>query len=391
VDKPGVKPKRPWFSAGPTAKRPGWSSQALPHDLLGRGIRAPEVVERFAHGIRLTKAVLEVPEDWVLAYLPGSDTGAVEAAMWNMLGQRPVQVMAFENFGKQWAVDARDHLKLDDLELLEAPWGQLPDLGRVDPDKDLVFPWNGTTSGVRVPNADFISKDRTGLAICDATSAAFAMAIDYSRLDVVTFSFQKALGGEAGIGVAALSPRAVERLDTYEPPRAVPKVLRLRDAKGFDRALATGSMINTFSLWTLEDWIDALEWAQSVGGLSELIRRTDANAAALQAWVERTDWIESLAVDPATRSTTSVCLKIVDPRVTALDEAGRQAFVKRMKGLLEAEGAAFDVESHRNAPAGLRLWCGCTVETEDVVAATPWLDWAFGAAMAEMPLGTSRF
>lgn len=384
VMKPDVKPKRPWFSAGPTAKRPGWSSQALPHDLLGRGIRAPEVVERFAHGLRLTKAVLEVPEDWVLAYLPGSDTGAVEAAMWNMLGQRPVQVMAFENFGKQWAVDAKDHLKLDDLELLEAPWGQLPDLGRVDPDKDLVFAWNGTTSGVRVPNADFISKDRTGLAICDATSAAFAMTIDYTRLDVVTFSFQKALGGEAGIGVAALSPRAVERLDTFEPPRAVPKVLRLRDEKGFDRALATGSMINTFSLWTLEDWIDALEWAQGVGGLAELIRRTDANAAALQAWVEQTDWIESLAVDPATRSTTSVCLKIVDPRVMALDEAGRQAFVKRMKTLLEAEGAAFDVESHRNATAGLRLWCGCTVETEDVVAATPWLDWAFEAAVAEL-------
>ncbi|ADL00586.1 phosphoserine transaminase [Brevundimonas subvibrioides] len=384
MDKPSVKPERPWFSAGPTAKRPGWSSEGLPQNLLGRGIRAPEVVERFAHGLRLTKAVLEVPEDWVLAYLPGSDTGAVEAAMWSMLGQRPVQVMAFENFGKQWAVDAKDHLKLDDLELLEAPWGELPDLGRVDPDKDLVFPWNGTTSGVRVPNADFISKDRTGLAICDATSAAFAMPIDYSRLDVVTFSFQKALGGEAGIGVAALSPRAVERLDSYVPPRPVPKVLRLRDGKGFDRALATGSMINTFSLWTLEDWIDALEWAERVGGLTELIRRTDANAAALQAWVERTDWIESLAVDPATRSTTSVCLKIVDPRVTALDEAGRQAFVKRMKGLLEAEGAAFDVESHRNAPAGLRLWCGCTVETADVVAATPWLDWAFKAAAAEL-------
>jgi phosphoserine aminotransferase len=384
MERPAVKPKRPWFSAGPTAKRPGWSSQGLPHDLLGRGIRAPEVVERFAHALRLTKAVLEVPADWVLAYLPGSDTGAVEAAMWNMLGVRPTQVMAFENFGKQWAIDAKDHLKLPDLELLEAPWGQLPDLSRVDPAKDLVFPWNGTTAGVRVPNADFISRDREGIVICDATSAAFAMPIDYERVDVVTFSFQKALGGEAGIGIAALGPRAVARLDAYEPPRAVPKVLRLRDARGFDRALATGTMINTFSLWTLEDWIDALEWAQGVGGLTELIRRTDANAGALFDWVERTDWIEALAVDPATRSTTSVCLKIVDPRVTALDEAGRQAFVKRMKTLLEAEGAAFDVESHRNAPAGLRLWCGCTVETEDVVAATPWLEWAFRAAVAEL-------
>jgi phosphoserine aminotransferase len=384
MDKPTVKPERPWFSAGPTAKRPGWSSQALPHDLLGRGIRAPEVVERFAHALRLTKALLEVPEDWVLAYLPGSDTGAVEAAMWNMLGARPTQVMAFENFGKLWAVDARDHLRLPDLELLEAPWGQLPDLSQVDPKKDLVFPWNGTTAGVRVPNADFISKDREGIVICDATSAAFAMPIDYERVDVVTFSFQKALGGEAGIGIAALGPRAVARLDAYEPPRAVPKVLRLRDAKGFDRALATGTMINTFSLWTLEDWIDALEWAQAVGGLKELIRRTDANAKALFDWVERTDWIEPLAVDPATRSTTSVCLKIVDPRVTALDEAGRYAFVRRMKTLLEAEGAAYDVESHRNAPAGLRLWCGCTVETEDVVAATPWLEWAFLTAVAEL-------
>ena len=384
IAKPKVKPAGPWFSAGPTAKRPGWSSQALPHDLLGRGIRAPEVVERFAYGLKLTKQVLEVPEDWVLAYLPGSDTGAVEAAMWNMLGQRPVQVMAFENFGKQWAIDARDHLQLDGLELLEAPWGRFPDVSRVDPAKDLVFPWNGTTSGVKTPGVDWIADDREGLVICDATSAAFAMPMDFSKLDVVTFSFQKALGGEAGIGVAALSPRAVARLDTYEPPRPVPKVLRLRDAKGFDRGLATGTMINTFSLWTLEDWIDALEWAAGAGGLAELIRRTDANAAALGDWVGRTGWVEYLAEDAAIRSTTSVCLKIVDPRVTALSDAERQAFVKRMKTLLEAEAAAFDVESHRNAPAGLRVWCGCTVETDDIVAATPWLDWAFETAAGEL-------
>ncbi|WP_396594210.1 phosphoserine transaminase [Brevundimonas sp. R86498] len=382
VAKPEIKPARPWFSAGPTAKRPGWSSGALPHDLLGRGIRAPEVVERFAYGLRLTKAVLEVPEDWVLVYVPGSDTGAVEAAMWSMLGARPLQVMAFENFGKQWAIDVRDHLRLDP-ELLEAPWGELPDLSQIDPAKDLVFPWNGTTSGVRVPDADFLSRDRQGIVICDATSAAFAMPIDYGPLDVVTFSFQKALGGEAGIGVAALSPRAVARLDEYEPPRAVPKLLRLRNASGFDRALATGTMINTFSVWTLEDWIDALEWAQEIGGLPELIRRTEANAKVLFDWVERTEWVEPLAVDAATRSTTSVCLKIVDPRVVGLDDARRQTFVRRMKTLLEAEGGAFDVESHRNAPAGLRLWCGCTVETEDVAAATPWLDWAFKTAVAE--------
>ncbi len=381
--RPTVKPERPWFSSGPTAKRPGWSSQGLSHALLGRGIRAPEVVARFAHGLKLTREVLRPPEDWVLVYTPGSDTGAVEAAMWSMLGQRPVQVLAFENFGQQWAIDARDHLNLEP-EVLEAPWGELPDLSRVDPAKDLVLPWNGTTSGVRMPNGDFIAADREGLVICDATSAAFAMPLPWDRLDVVTFSFQKALGGEAGIGVLAMSPRAVARLDAFVPPRPVPKVLRLRDAKGFDRSLASGSMINTFSVWTIEDWIDGLEWANAVGGLEALIARTDANAAALGAWVDRTDWIDYLATDPANRSTTSICLKIVDSRITTLDETGRQAFVKRMKKLLEGEGAAFDVESHRNAPAGLRLWCGCTVETADVVAVTPWLDWAFARAVADL-------
>lgn len=382
IARPNLKPQRPWFSSGPTAKRPGWSSQALNHDLLGRGIRAPEVVARFAHGLKLTRQILEVPDDWALVYAPGSDTGAVEAALWSMLGARPVQVLAFENFGLQWAADIRDHLKLEP-EILAAPWGELPDLGRVDPDKDLVFPWNGTTSGVRVPNADFIARDRRGLAICDATSAAFAMALDWERLDVVTFSFQKALGGEAGLGVAALSPRAIERLDSYAPPRPVPKVLRLRDGSGFDRTLAGGSMINTFSVWTLEDWIDALEWAGGVGGLAGLVARTEANAAALGRWVERTAWVDWLARAPQTQSTTSICLKIVDPRVLTLEEMDRQALVRRMKALLEDEGAAFDIESHRNAPAGLRVWCGCTVDTADIEALTPWLDWAFETAMAE--------
>jgi phosphoserine aminotransferase len=380
--RPTDRPQRPWFSAGPTAKRPGWSSQAISHALLGRGIRAPEVVERFAHGLRLTRALLQVPADWVLVYVPGSDTGAVEAAMWSMLGERPVQVLAFENFGKVWATDAVDHLKLAP-EVIAAPWGEWPDTSRVDPAKDLVFPWNGTTSGVCAPNADFIAGDREGLVICDATSAAFAMPLPWAKLDVVTFSFQKALGGEAGLGVAALSPRAVERLDRYAPPRSIPKVLRLRDANGFDRTLAAGSMINTFSVWTIEDWIDAVEWGLSVGGLEALIARTKANAAALDAWVGRTDWIDYLAADPATRSTTSVCLKIVDPRVTAMPEEARQALVRRMKALVEAEDAAFDIESHRNAPAGLRIWCGCTVEAADIEALTPWLDWAFETALAE--------
>ncbi len=380
--KPNAKPERPWFSSGPTAKRPGWSSQAIPHELLGRGIRAPEVVERFAHGLRLTRDLLQVPADWRLVYVPGSDTGAVEAAMWSMLGERPVQVLAFENFGQVWATDIRDHLKLEP-EVLTAPWGEFPEVSRVDPAKDLVLPWNGTTSGVKAPDGDWLATDREGLVICDATSAAFAMPLPWERLDVVTFSFQKALGGEAGLGVAALSPRAVDRLDRYTPPRPVPKVLRLRNSDGFDAALASGSMINTFSVWTLEDWIDGVEWGLGIGGLPALIARTDANAAALDAWVRRTDWIDYLAGDPATRSTTSVCLKFVDPRVAAMDEPARQALVGRMKALVEAERAGFDIESHRNAPAGLRIWCGCTVETVDIEALTPWLDWAFETAMAD--------
>ncbi|WP_447909021.1 phosphoserine transaminase [Brevundimonas bullata] len=383
VAKPDAKPARPWFSAGPTAKRPGWSLAGLPTNLLGRGIRAPEVVERFAYGLRLTREVLAPPEDYVLLYTPGSDTGAVEAALWGMLGERPVQVVAYENFGQVWATDVRDHLKLEP-EVLTAPWGELPDMSRVDPSKDVVFPWNGTTSGVRMDNADWIADDREGLTICDATSAAFVMDLPWDKLDVTTFSFQKALGGEAGIGVMVLSPRAVARLDTYRPERSIPKVLRLTDKTGFDWTLADGVVINTYSILTIEDWIDALEWAKGAGGLPELIRRTDRNYAALAEWVERTDWIAMLPDRPEIRSTTSVCLKFTDARVAALDEAGQKAFVKRFKALLEDEGAVFDMEPHRYAPPGLRLWCGCTVETADVVDATPWLEWAFATAVSEL-------
>ncbi len=383
TDKPQSKPARPWFSAGPTAKRPGWSLAGLPTNLLGRGIRAPEVVERFAYGLKLTREVLAPPEDYVLLYTPGSDTGAVEAALWGMLGERPVQVVAYENFGLTWLTDVKDHLGLEP-EALTAPWGELPDLTRVDPKKDVVFPWNGTTSGVRVDTADWIADDREGLTICDATSAAFAMDLPWHKLDVTTFSFQKALGGEAGIGVMVLSPRAVARLDSYRPERSIPKVLRLTDKKGFDRTLADGVAINTFSILTIEDWIDALEWARGAGGLSELIRRTEANYAALGEWVERTDWIAFLPDRPEIRSTTSVCLKFVDARVTGMDEAGQKAFVKRFKALLETEGAVYDMEPHRYAPPGLRLWCGCTVETADVVDATPWLEWAFETAVSEL-------
>lgn len=383
IAKPDVRPARPWFSSGPTAKRPGYSLGGLPQDLLGRGIRAPEVVERFAHGLRRTREVLQAPDSHVLLYTPGSDTGAVEAALWCMLGQRPVQVVAFENFGLTWLTDVKEHLKLDP-EPLTAPWGDLPDLSKADWSKDVIFPWNGTTSGVRVPNADWIADDREGLAICDATSAAFAMDLPYDKLDVVTFSFQKALGGEAGIGVMVLSPRAVERLDTYRPDRPIPKVLRITDGKGFDRALADGVAMNTFSILTIEDWIDALDWADEVGGLDELIRRTDANYAVLSEWVARTPWIDFLPERPEIRSTTSVCLKFTDPRIEALDEKGKKAFVTRFKALLEGEGAVFDMEPHRNAPPGLRLWCGCTVETADVAAATPWLEWAFETAVSEL-------
>lgn len=381
--KPAAKPARPWFSAGPTAKRPGWELAKLPTNLMGRGIRAPEVVERFAHGLRLTREVLSPPDDYVMLYTPGSDTGAVEAALWCMLGERPVQVVAYENFGLTWLADVKEHLGLEP-EALTAPWGELPDLSKVDPKKDLVFPWNGTTSGVRVPDGDWIADDREGLTICDATSAAFAMDLPWDKLDVTTFSFQKALGGEAGVGVMVLSPRAVARLDSYRPDRAVPKVLRIADKTGFDRTLADGVVMNTFSVLTIEDWIDALDWAKAEGGLPVLIARTDANYAALAEWVERTDWIAFLPDRPDIRSTTSVCLKFVDPRVAALDEAGQKAFVTRFKALLEGEGAVYDMEPHRNAPPGLRLWCGCTVETADVVAATPWLEWAFQTAVGEL-------
>lgn len=378
--KPKTRPARPWFSAGPTAKRPGYSLAGLPSDLLGRGIRAPEVVARFAYALERTRVLLEVPADYQMVYVPGSQTGAIEAALWGMLGERPVQVMAFENFGKQWETAVKSRLKLDP-EVLSAGWGDLPDLSRVDPAKDLIFPWNGTTSGVRVANADFISDDREGLVICDATSAAFGMALDWAKLDVVGFSFQKALGGEAGIGVLCLSPRAVERLDSFTPDRPLPKVLKLTDDKDrFDRSLAKGVVINTMSILTIEDWIDAVEWGLSVGGLAELHRRTEANFAVLAAWVERTPWIDFLASSVETRSTTSVCLKIVDPDLVGLDDGARYDFILKMKSLLEAEGAAFDIESYRKAPAGLRLWCGPTVDTADVEAVTPWLDWAFAEA-----------
>jgi len=368
--KPSLKPARPWFSSGPTAKPPGWRIADLSDTLMGRNIRAPEVLDRFRQAHELTRSVLEIPPDHALCFLPGSDTGAVEAALWNLLGERPVQVLAYENFGRLWASDVRDHLGLAP-DVVEADYGALPDLGRVRADHDLVFAWNGTTSGVRVANADFISDARTGLTICDATSAAFCMPLDWNKLDVVTFSFQKALGGDAGIGALVLSPRAIERLDRWTPPRPIPKVLRLCGPNGFDRTLATGSPINTYSILTLEDWIAALTWAQGAGGLPTLINRTRANAAALSDWVETTPWIDFLAKDPQTRSETSVCLSFADAEIAT------RAFVGRFCARLADEGVAYDIESHRAAPPGLRIWCGATVETAEITALTPWLDWAW--------------
>ncbi|HYE43257.1 MAG TPA: phosphoserine transaminase [Caulobacteraceae bacterium] len=381
--KPSRRPERPWFSSGPTAKRPGWKTSDLAGALIGRNIRAPAVLARFRQGVEMTREVLEVPPSHRIVLVPGSDTGAMEAAMWGLLGCRPVQVMAYENFGKLWKTDLLDHLGVG-AEVLSAPFGRLPGLGQVNPAADLVFVWNGTTSGVRVPNADFIAADREGLTICDATSAAFAMDLDWDKLDVVTFSFQKALGGEAGAGMAVLSPRAIERLNTYVPPRPLPKVIRLQADGKADEALFDGGLINTFSLLTLEDWMDALRWASRIGGLAELKRRTLANYEALEAWVERTPWIDFVARDRAIRSETSVCLEVSDPAVAGLLEAERHALLARMISSLEREDVAYDVNAHRSAPPGLRIWCGCTVETADLEALTPWLEWAYAHARAEV-------
>jgi phosphoserine aminotransferase len=382
--KPSRRPERPWFGAGPTAKRPGWTPEVLSSALIARGIRAPAVLARTGQAVELTREVLGVPDHYKVGFIPGSDTGAVESAMWSLLGDRKVQVTAFENFGKTWAADVLDHLKIE-AEILDAPYGALPDLTRVDPAADLVLVWNGTTSGVRMPNADFISDDRTGLVICDATSAAFAMDLPWEKFDVATFSFQKALGGEAGVGVMVLSPRAVARLNEPAPDRPIPKLMRLRGKDGgLDPEPFKGSMANTWSLLTIEDWLDALRWAQRVGGIHELVRRTNENFSHLAAWVEKTPWIDFLAQTPASRSTTSVCLKIVDPRVTELAAAEQTAFVKRLCALIEREGAAYDLDGHRAAPAGLRIWCGCTVDAADVDALTPWLDWAWACATAEL-------
>jgi len=381
--KPAMRPARPEFSSGPCAKRPGWSPQNLQSAVLGRSHRSKLGKARLREAIDRTRAVLEVPDDYLIGIVPGSDTGAVEMALWSMLGPRPVQLLAFESFGKDWVTDVVKQLKIP-AEALEAPYGQLPDLSKVRKDADLVFTWNGTTSGVRVPNADFIAADREGITICDATSACFAQVLDWAKLDVVTFSWQKALGGEAAHGVLILSPRAVARLESYAPPWPMPKLFRMTKGGKVNLEIFEGSTINTPSMLCVEDYLDALKWATEIGGLTEMRRRADANLAVLEAWAQRTAWVGFLAEDPAIRSNTSVCLKVIDPKIAALSDDAQADFAKKLASLLEKEGVALDIAGYRDAPAGLRIWCGATVEASDVEALTPWLDWAFAAVTAEL-------
>ncbi|MCA3730606.1 MAG: phosphoserine transaminase [Phenylobacterium sp.] len=381
IPRPAVRPARPEFSSGPCAKRPGWTPEALKDAVLGRSHRSKPGKARLQAAIDLTRRVLEVPDSHLIGIVPGSDTGAVEMALWSLLGPRKVQLLAFESFGKDWVTDVVKQLKLP-AEVLEAPYGELPDLSRVDPEADLVFTWNGTTSGVRVPDAGFIAADRGGLTICDATSAAFAQDLAWDKLDVVTFSWQKALGGEGAHGVLVLSPRAVARLESHTPAWPMPKLFRMTKNGKVTLDLFEGATINTPSMLCVEDVIDALTWAQGIGGLAAMRARADANLAVLADWVAKTPWVAFLAADPATRSNTSVCLKVVDPRVAALPAEAQADFAKTLASRLEKEGAALDVGGYRDAPPGLRIWCGATVETADVAALVPWLDWAFETAAA---------
>jgi len=384
ISKPGLRPASPNFSSGPCAKRPGWSPEALKGAPLGRSHRARVGKARLERAIDLTREILQVPADYRIGIVPASDTGAVEMAMWSLLGERGVDMVAWESFGAGWVTDAVKQLKLKDARTIEAPYGELPDLSTIDFDRDVVFTWNGTTSGVRVPNGDFIPADRKGLTICDATSAAFAQRLDFAKLDVVTFSWQKVLGGEGAHGMLILSPRAVERLETYKPAWPLPKIFRLTSGGKLIEGIFKGETINTPSMLCVEDYIDALEWAKSVGGLDGLVARADANFAVLDRFVTASSWLGHLAVDPATRSNTSVCLSIVDPDIASLDADAQAVFAKNLAALLEKEAAAYDIGAYRDAPPGLRIWAGATVETADLEALLPWLDWAFATQKAAL-------
>jgi phosphoserine aminotransferase len=382
---PGVRPVTPHFSSGPCAKRPGWSLQTLTDAALGRSHRAKIGKAKLKRAIDLTREVLEVPADYRIGIVPASDTGAVEMALWSLLGQRPVTILAWESFGEGWVSDVLKELKLKDASVLKAPYGELPDLTKVDFATDVVFTWNGTTSGVRVPNGNWIPANRQGLTICDATSAAFAQPLDFAKLDVVTFSWQKALGGEAAHGMLILSPRAVARLETYQPAWPLPKIFRMTKGGKLNEGIFEGETINTPSMLCVEDYLDTLQWAKSVGGLKALIARADANTKVIADWVARTPWVEFLARVPATRSNTSVCLKVVDPAVTSLSGDAQSAFAKALAGAVEKEGAGYDLGHYRDAPAGLRIWCGATIEASDVEILTQWLDWAFAKTKDALP------
>nr|WP_312970014.1 phosphoserine transaminase [Brucella intermedia] len=384
IAKPAVRPANPNFSSGPCAKRPGWSLNALVDAALGRSHRAKIGKTKLKEAIDLTREVLQVPADYRIGIVPASDTGAVEMALWSMLGARGVDMVAWESFGAGWVTDVVKQLKLEDVRTFEAPYGEIVDFSKVDFDRDVVFTWNGTTSGARVPNADFIPADRKGLTFCDATSAAFAQRLDFPKLDVVTFSWQKVLGGEGAHGILILSPRAVERLESYKPAWPMPKIFRMTKGGKLIEGIFVGETINTPSMLCVEDYLDALKWAESLGGLDALVARADANFAVLNDFVERTPWIANLAVKPETRSNTSVCLTIVDPEVTALSADEQAAFAKGIVTALDKEGVAYDIGAYRDAPSGLRIWAGATVEASDLEALTHWLDWAFATQKAAL-------
>ncbi len=382
--RPNVRPANPCFSSGPCAKRPGWSVDSLSDACVGRSHRAKPGKAKLAEVIDRSRAILGVPGDYRIGIVPASDTGAVEMVLWSLLGARGVDILAWESFGEGWVTDVVKQLKLTDVRALKAGYGQLPDLGQVNGARDVVFTWNGTTSGVRVPNGDWIAAGRQGLTICDATSAAFAMDLPWDKLDATTYSWQKVMGGEAQHGMLILSPRAVERLENYTPPWPLPKLFRLTKAGKLIEGVFKGETINTPSMIAVEDALDGLRWAESVGGLKGLMDRSKANFGAMRAWVEATDWVDFLAEEPATRSNTSVCLKVVDPWFKGLEADRQAAAAKRISVLLDAEGVGYDTGAYRDAPPGLRIWAGATVERSDLEALFPWLDWAYATVKAEM-------
>ncbi len=380
---PQTRPADPRFSSGPCAKRPGWSLSALEDAAIGRSHRAKGAKGKINEVIERSRKLLGIPDDYRIAVVPASDTGAYEMAMWSLLGQRGVDVLAWESFGAGWVTDVVKQLKLEDRRLFEADYGELPDLSQVDCDRDVLFTWNGTTSGVCVPDGDWIDADRDGLTLCDATSAVFAMDLPWDKLDVTTWSWQKVLGGEAQHGMLVLSPRAVERLESYTPPWPLPKLFRMTKGGKLNEDLFKGSTINTPSMLAVEDHLDALKWAEQIGGLKALIERSQQNLKTVADWVENRDWVDFLAGDPKTRSCTSICLKIVDPWFTNLDGEARATAAKRVTSLVEEQGAGLDISSYRDAPAGIRLWGGATVEPSDMAAVLPWLDWAFETVKSE--------